>query len=355
MKKGVVLKYTSPAMAVEQAKEEIRIERIGEQLGLKTNFNSLNIAMSKYFRFAMVNLWAGLSGHGKSYLLNLINKAFLDYKTTQSLNGEIKFVPVIFQFCFEMSAANEILRSVSNDLGVNYNYLLSSQYDKESKEYNTLSQDEVDRIYKALDYYKLQSIFFFETSTNLNNIYATIAYYRSKYDELSKQNGVEYKFVVNIDHTLLIEKLDEKDTMELMANTGRIAIFLKRIGCMVNLLGQLNNNIEDTKRLLTPALQYPMKSDIYAQGQLFNACDNVFTINQPQLLHIKEYGPSKVPTANLMHLLKLKARHGSVGSIWLKNDLYKGQVNETDINTLKGKNPEIINTDEDENVDFNKI
>ena len=70
-------------------------------------------------------------------------------------------------------------------------------------------------------------------------------------------------------------------------------------------------------------------SDIYAQAQLFNACDNVLTIHQPELLGILFYGRNQYKTSNLMHLQILKQRFGKVGSVWLYNDLGKGRVYET--------------------------
>lgn len=326
MHNRLILTHKTPKEAVQEAKDNINKERDGEQYGLLVIYHSLNIAMGKYFRFNNVNLFAGLSGHGKSYLINILSNCFLDYKKG-GLNEDITFIPIIFNFCFEMSAYNEILRGVAGDMGVSYSYLLSSQYNKESKDYNRLTDTELIKVENYLKFYENKSILFFETPGNVKVIYNTIEHYVTKYKALGKTNGLNYKFIVNIDHTLLIDTLDEKSALELMANVGKIAILIrKEFNAMVNLLGQLNNNIEDVKRITNKALHYPIKSDIYAQGQLYNACDSVFVIHQPQLLKITEYGTQKRQTNNLIHLIKLKARHGTVGSIWLKNDLAKGKI-----------------------------
>jgi len=332
-----ILKHITPGKAAQTALDIVQQEREEGQLGLLTQFNSLNVSMGKYFRFNIVNLLAGLSGHAKSYLLNILTNNFLDYKK-DGLNHSITYIPIVLHFCFEMSAYNEILRKVAGDLGISYGYLLSSQYDKDSKSYNKLTDDELDKVKACLDHYKNDSILFFENSGNVKLIYNTVEHYYNYYNNLPNaiSGKVVYKFIVNIDHTLLIETLDERSTLDLMANVGKIAISIrKRFGAMVNLLGQLNNNIEDPKRITNPALHYPMKSDIYAQGQLYNACDNVFTTHQPRLLQISLYGAQKLPTKGLIHLLKLKARHGSVGSIWLMNDLNEGRIKETSVQELK--------------------
>lgn len=321
-----ILEHKTPKEAVAEAKENIIRERDGEQYGLKVNFPSVNIAMGKYFRFNNVNLFAGLSGHGKSYLMNILSGDFLDYKEG-GINENITFIPIILNFCFEMSAYNEILRSVAGDMGVSYGYLLSSEYNKETGEYNKLTEEELIKVEKYLTFYENKSILFFETPGNVKVIENTVEHYVNQYLAIGKRNGKVYKFVINIDHTLLIDTLDEKSALELMANVGKLAIRLrKRFNGMINLLGQLNNNIEDVKRITNKSLQYPIKSDIYAQGQLYNACDSVFVIHQPQLLKILEYGTQKRLTKDLIHLMKLKARHGRVGSVWLHNDLLKGKI-----------------------------
>lgn len=321
----IILKHTTPATAVKQAREMVVQERSGEQFGLYSPFSDLNIAMGKFFRFNNVNLFAGLSGHGKSYLLNIITDAFTQYE--KGINENINFIPVILHFCFEMSAHNEILRSVAKDMGVSYGYLLSSQYNKETQDYNRITDEELRRIDSYLDFYSKKNIIFFEASGNMPVIYNTIEYMVEHYTKLAQRTGIPHKFVINIDHTLLIDTLNEKSTLDLMANVGKISINIRKdFLSMVNLVGQLNNNIEDVRRLLNPALQYPQKSDIYAQSQLYNACDSVFVTHQPQLLKLTEYGLNKMPTDNLIHLLKLKSRHGNTGSIWLKNDLNKGNI-----------------------------
>lgn len=313
-----ILKYKTAKDAIKEAKEEINTERLGEQLGLYSRFNALNISTGKYFRFANVYMFAGLSGHGKSALLNMLRHDFLE----PSLNNT-KFKTIHLHFCYEMKASDELLREVSAHFGKSYSYLLSSEYDKKNKTYNTISDEEFTAYSKYLDSLGKRPIFYFETAGNLLQLYNTVEYFYNNYKG--------YKFVVSIDHTLLSEKLDETSDIELMANTGKVAVNLrKHFGAMIILLGQLNNNIEDVKRLKDKALHFPMKSDIYAQSQLFNACDHVYIIHRPEFLKIDKYGLSQRPTKGLIHLLKLKARHGKIGSVWLKEDFENGRILEID-------------------------
>jgi replicative DNA helicase len=334
-----LLPHKLPAEAVKLALDIIKEERSGKQLGLYTQYPILNRAMGKYWRFNTVNLLAGLSGHGKSYFLTIINNNFLD----TTLNTT-EFTTIVFHFCFEMSAHNEILRSVAKDLGINYNYLLSSQFDKVSGEYNSITDKELDKIEKAMEYYANTNILFFDIPGNIIEIYYTILDRAKYYAKLSKATGKKYKFIVNIDHSLLIEAIGNQKALEIMSDVGKVAIKIRKtFGAMVNLLGQLNNNIEDVRRLTNPALHFPQKSDIYAQGQLYNACDNVFVIHQPALLKIIYYGTHKIPTNNLIHLIKLKARHGTVGHLWFINALHEGKIIEIVPNAVEEENKSIDN------------
>lgn len=319
--------------ATSRALKEVQTERSGEQTGLLSSIHSLNVSMGKYFRFNIVNLFAALSGHGKSYLLNKLSNDF----TNEELNGNCIYEPIIVNFSFEMFSYVEVLRAAAADLNISYSYLLSSEYNPENRSYNTITDKELQQVEHFLKQYENKKILYIDVASNVVVIFNTIQRIYDNYckDKKSK-SGKPYKLVVNFDHTLLFEKLSERDVLELMSNIGKLSIKIKKeFEAMVNLLGQLNNKIEDVVRLTTPTLHYPQKSDIYAQAQLYNACDNVYVLHQPEQLGISFYGRRKIPTKQLMHLLKLKSRHGSIGSIWLKNLLHKGQIIEYDLNKTK--------------------
>lgn len=339
------LKHKSPKTVVKEAREQVLQEKSGKQLGLMTRFPRLNIAVRKYFRFNTVNLFAGMSGSGKSYMLNNFTEDFLDYKEG-GINFNIDFIPIVLHFCFEMSGYNEILRSCASDLGLSYNYILSSQYNKHTKEYNVLTDEEFKKIDNYLKYYENKTIYFFENAGNTEEIKTTVLKFFAICNSSTLKTGKEHKLIINIDHTLLIETGMAKDAVDLMSKVAKLAIFIRKTtGAMVNLIGQLNNNIENPIRLTNPALQYPQKSDIYAQGQLYNACDSVFTWHRPELLKLSKYGRKELPTKNLFHLLALKARHGNVGSIWFEDNLKKGRI----VEKQKQDEEEINLEDEEEN------
>ena len=46
------------------------------------------------------------------------------------------------------------------------------------------------------------------------------------------------------------------------------------------------------------------------------------------------YGKNKYDTRNLVHIHIIKQRFGKIGSIWLENHFYKGQLLKTNPNSL---------------------
>lgn len=311
--------------------ELIKQERSGKQLGLLTRFPTLNKAFNKYLRFGRVFLIAALSGHGKSTFLTMLLEDFKNKK----LNGKYEEDVVICHNSFEMLPVDERLRVISNKVELSTAYILSSE--TTSSGYNKLTEEEYNKIEQYLEEEIEDYHYYFDEPVNVKgvliNALATIQSYVQKKAIETGNNESDIKppkLIVAIDHTLLVENNDNDSTLDTMTLIGKAAIYLKKKGHLVILIGQLNNEIEKPERLKNPLLQYPMKSDIYAQAQIYNACDIVAIIHQPEMIGIVEYGKNKYPTERLIHFQIIKQRFGKIGSIWLINLLNKGIIVETD-------------------------
>lgn len=303
----------------EEAKQIINNERSGKQLGLLCRFNRLNIAMGKYFRFKQVTTIAGLSGHGKSTLLNMILADFLDKR----LNSLFTHPVIIIHNTFEMLPVDEVIRNVGSKTGKSHFNLLSSEFT--NGQYNTISEEEFASISKVLDDDDDRDHYYFDEPTNVmglvKNVNTSISHFQQKYNT----NKVP-QVVFALDHSLLVDGEKGENVIDTITRLSKLAVVLKKKGYMVFIIGQLNGNIEATERLKNPLVQYPIKSDIYAQAQIYNASDNVLIIHQPELLGIQEYGVNKLVTTGLVHLYVIKQRFGRIGSIWLKNELHEGRL-----------------------------
>lgn len=307
-------------ISIEEAKNAIERERSGKQLGLYCRFSGLNRGMLKYWRFGQVTLLAGMSSGGKSTLLNILEDDF----TNKEMNGNFDGKVIVIAYKYEMSSSDEVLRNVSGKLETSYSNLLSAEYLKDDAEgkpiYNNISDSEFEKISVKLDSLKGRQIFYIEHAGNLAQLYETYLHLKAKYPG--------YKFVISIDHALLSKKLDERSDMELMQNTGMTAIRLRKDGCMVIIIGQLNGNIEDNTRRENPMLHYPIKTDVHNGNQVFWACDNVMLFHRPELLKIEKYGKEKRDAKKLIHIAFIKSRFGKIGNIWLQENFAKGRIDE---------------------------
>ena len=314
----------------EEAKKKIEEERSGKQLGLRTRFSKLNTALGKFFRFKQVTSINGLSGHGKSTFLNMLLEDFLN----GNLNSNFTSPVIIIHNTWEMVPEDEVIRTLSSKIEKSHLYLLSSEFNKENGNYNRITDLEFEKITEILDKEEDKDHYFFDEATTLDgiieNIKTGIKFYQDKYhlDIIADNKPSIPKVVVALDHTLLTVGKKGETINDIMFGLANLAIWLKKRGYMVIFIGQLNNEIEKTERIKNVEGHFPIKSDIYAQAQLFNACDNVFTIHQPELLGILLYGRNKYYTNNLIHLQILKQRFGKVGSVWLYNDLGNGKIYE---------------------------
>ncbi len=351
--KPKVLPIKHIAEAVEDAKSLIQEERSGIVNGLYTRWTGINRAKFKYWRFRNVTMIAGMSGSGKSAILNMIEDDFtnpvLNPKYLLKFNPDTKnylwdgkFIEepkiCILAFKFEMDAADEVLRNLSGKSKLSYSYLLSSQSNREESKaqgtevYNRISDEEFVTLSNELDKLKNRPIRYIETAGNLEQIWGTCAAFKEKHPDK--------RLIVTLDHTLLSEKLNEKDDLELTSNTARLAIRLKKaFDANVIFLGQLNGEIEKPIRRDNPDLQFPVKTDIHCGNQIYWACDDVVVFHRPEILNISKYGrkPFALNTRGLIHCAWLKSRKNTAGNIWFKEVFQEGNMVQIDPATMEWK------------------
>jgi len=352
--KNLVLPVKTMEQSIDEALGLIQTERSGAINGLYTRWKGINNFMMKYWRFSSVTTIAGMSGSGKSSILNMIEDDFTNpilnptFLRHQDANGnwvgEDKIIVLAFKY--EMDAADEVLRTLSGKVQKSYSYLLSSKLVKrnqnisETDVYNRVTDEEFETYNVELKKLIDRPIVYIETAGNLEQFYATCAYYKQKYPSR--------RLVVTLDHSLLSKKLSEKDDMELTAHTAQIAIQIRKVfGALVIFLSQLNGEIEKPLRRENPALHFPVKTDIHCGNQLYWACDNVLIFHRPELLNIRRYGLVKtatesfaIDTTDVIHAACIKSRKNSIGSIWFKNQFEIGNMLQVSPNSIKYVKPE---------------
>lgn len=275
---------------------------------LKTGWSRVNKALLGGFFMGQIYLIAGASGHGKSYFLNLILRAFMSKKIN---NPKFKFK--ILHFGFEMSPEMELFRRLSSITGIPLRKLISSD--------DTLTEEEYERVKEAYVLLEDEPIVYFDQPGTRYQIEATIRAFHKKYPD--------HELIVTLDHSLLVVSETGEDEVKTLAELGKMLIQLKKdLGVCFIVLGQLNDKIESEKRRdpTNPTLHFPTKTDIHGSKQLYHAADVVMVIHQPALLNIDAYGKKRYPTENLIVLHYLKQRNGMQGYTLLRNDLEKGMI-----------------------------
>lgn len=354
------------ADSIEATKAQMYAEASGEQLGLYCRFNKVNIALNKYWRFGRVNVIAGRSGGGKSYFISQLRADFLavknylhtgntarhfylgndliedasfrynerilhgdiytDANVMQLPNGDIlryginrNFVGkvLVVHFGSEMRPEDENIRTVANILGLSYNYVLSSEWQRDSLNYNQLTSEEMSAIEEILD-----------TLADRKEIYVQVPMTIGDMDRVVRDTANSYPdhhIVVFIDHAHLILKYEgqtEEGIVEAIAAT--VHSWKTELFAMINVVMQMNKDIDG--RTGNPKEHYPRDTDIYFVNRIKWAADNIMIVHIPEIIPgIVKYGPDKLNPEGLVHLPILKSRNGRIGDVWLRNDLSRGR------------------------------
>lgn len=305
------LKYISQEEAILKANEKIRKAMEEEFPGLYSRWPVINRMMGGCWRFGEVTYICGLSGHGKSYFLNMLRQDFC----TKKLNQYPRPYKIL-TFTFEMGADDEMIRTYSSRTGLSYSELMSAEDKITASQFEAIKLTSEDLI-NDICYYV-------ETSGNRIEIMNTIDKFQKEFPE--------HQLIIMFDHTLLMNYYDEQNEVDLINRLSRLAIEVKkRYGAMIILLGQLNTEIEkeerrssfETKRYL----HYPTKMDIHSGKSVYMASDNIMVIHRPELLYIDKYGTKGYDTKDLVAIHWLKGRlTGSLGVIRFKQAFAKGDL-----------------------------
>lgn len=297
-----------------EAKAQVQDSRQGKTKVLRTRWQRVNRMLLGGFYFGQTYLIAGASGHGKSYLVNMLLRDF----TNQQINGNLPFNFKILHFGFEMAASAEVLRRITSMTGLSYTKLLSVE--------DKLSDHEYDLVQRSLVTLKNEEIYFVETPGSRFQVYETIKAF--------KQRFPDSELVVSLDHTLLVTPEPGEDEIQLMAEVSKLFIQIRKEFHTMNLLvSQLNDKIEGENRRdpAKPSLHYPTKTDLHGSKQGYQAADCVLVIHRPELLNLEYYGKENFPTRDLVALHQIKQRNGVSGFTLMKNNLEKGTFDDWEI------------------------
>ena len=277
-------------------------------VSLKTRWEKFNKQCMGGIEPNTVYTIAGISGSGKSSIVNSLTTDLIDLNPTEDI--------IILNFSLEMVGFRQVGRTLSNKLRKTTSTLYSSETD--------LDDDTFRKVIAVSNRLKEYPIYFVDDPCTPMQVGQII---RDFYEQRVK--GQNKHFIITYDHTLLTKQVGS--VLETTAELERVFIQAKKLPMTsVIQIAQMNRNIESSERINNPLSHYPMRSDLSSSDSMFQASDYVLVMHRPEILNIQEYGPNRLPTNNKVYMHILKNRDaGKPCILEFENDLMYNNLIET--------------------------
>lgn len=302
------LSFRHISTATNEAVEYIRKRKNHEIQSLRTRWNKFNKSCMGGIEPNTIYTIVGISGSGKSSFVNTLETDLIDLNSNQDV--------IVLNFSFEMLSSRQVGRKISSKLRQTTAELYSAN--------NELTDDLLDRVEQTSQQIKSYPIYYVDTPGTVEGIASTINYF---YETKAKDK----KFVIILDHTLLVEGQNRESALQVISELQKLFIKVKKLpNTTIIQLSQMNRNIENPERINNPSMHYPMRSDISSADTIFHASDYVICIHRPELLNIQQYGPNRLLVKNKVYLHILKNRDaGECTILEFDNDLKYNNLIET--------------------------
>ena len=302
------LSFRHISTATSEAVEYMRKRKNHEIQSLATRWKKFNKSCMGGIEPNTIYTIVGISGSGKSSFVNTLETDLIDLNSKQDV--------IVLNFSFEMLSSRQVGRKISSKLRQTTAELYSAN--------NELTDDLLDRVEQTSQQIKSYPIYYVDTPGTVEDIASTINYF---YETKAKDK----KFVIILDHTLLVEGQNRESALQVISELQKLFIKVKKLpNTTIIQLSQMNRNIENPERINNPSMHYPMRSDISSADTIFHASDYVICIHRPELLNIQQYGPNRLLVKNKVYLHILKNRDaGECAILEFDNDLKYNNLIET--------------------------
>lgn len=270
------MEYRHISHGVRRTLDLIEARKDGTLKSLRTSKAPLNDTLVGGIDWNRIISFAGLSGSGKSVLLEELRQDFIKLNTDQKFH--------ILAFEFEMLIEDSLSRAVGAKIDRDVKTLYSAHAPLDSATLD-LAKYELEKLNDS-------PIYYVDTAGTVDQIVRTIADFSA---QVSKEDGL----VVTLDHALLtkgkqsdMEKVIIDDLMRKFVDLKK-SFASKGLRIIFVVLTQLNRDIEKPERVTNQFLQYPTRNDIFASSAVFTCSDYVIITHRPSVVPgMREfYGP----------------------------------------------------------------
>jgi replicative DNA helicase len=278
-KEQTSLSFNHISHGVDKTLDYINDLRTGKIKSLKTSKEKLNKTILNGIDWNRILTIAGLSGSGKSTILEELKRDFIELNDCNSFE--------ILSFEFEMLIEDQLVRHLSSKLNKPTKKIYSAE--------ESLTNEEFEKAKQILQEHKKSPIFYVDNAGTVDQIVNTILTFVEERNLIQHDKGI----VITIDHVLLTKGKQSDAEKAIVDDLMRAFISLKKyfssigLRCIFIVLSQLNRDIESPERITNSMLHYPTKNDIFAASSVYYCSDYVIITHKPsQITGIGEfYGP----------------------------------------------------------------
>ena len=298
------IRHVSKAAHEELTYMENRMN--GTERSLITPWSKMNMATMNGLEWGSFNVIGGMSGSGKTAVLNELETGLFD------LNADQPFT--VLSFNFEMLARRLVGRKISKKLGKSVKQLYSADLEDQHR---NLTKEDLDEARKYCDeHLSKYDLHYVDIAGTVAQIINTVTNHAMKPENLHK--GV----VVSLDHSILVRGVKGQEERQILVALGAAFNDLKKkLKIIFVIISQLNRDIEKVDRIQNQDLQFPQKSDVFGSDALWQFSDMFMISHRPEMLNIEFYGPLKWKTEGKIFWHFLKTRDGAPFISRLANDL----------------------------------
>lgn len=302
--------FVSIKKAASQELNYMKGRMEGNIQSLRTPWKKFNAASMNGIEWGTITTIAGMSGSGKTAVLNQCETALFE------LNKQQNFA--VLSFNFEMIARRLVGRKISRQL----NKPLKSLYSAEAlNPKDNLTEEDYRKAVEYCNYLSDLPITYVDIPKNPQQIKEIII----NFNQLPENQA--RKILVTLDHSILVKKRGAKNELETLYELGEIFTELKKlIDVSFIVLSQLNRNIESVERRENKRLHYPVKSDVFGADALYQHSDIFLVTHRPEMLNLRHYGPEEKEVRDMIYWHFLKCRDGDPLIAKMKNELKYNRV-----------------------------